>query len=292
MTAKTVLIADGEPALLQLLTLRCGQGLGLRVKTATDGPQAQALAAGELPDLIIVDANMPGADQLSVFENLAADPKLKDLPLVVLTSPSDEDAIRRCETVGARHCHKGPELWQDLDAVVRDLLDLEPQATESASTEAAGAAPVEPAGNSARPPTVLMIDADAEFGKAMWSRLDALGVQVFRAPDGKMGMMIAEQERPDVIIAEYNPSDSAGDRFLTDLKSNQRAQDIPIILLADASVDAGQQDALIGRMADQGGTLTILSKPLDFEALLDKLQDHIELSGTDPNSEKAIASSG
>ncbi len=295
MTDKTVLIADDEPALLQLLTLRCGQELGLRVKTATDGLQALMLAASEMPDLIILDVNMPGTDGLSVCEKLAADPKLCNLPVVVLTSRSDEDAIRRCEAVGAQYCHKGLEIWHDLDAVVRQLLGLEPTVPEPAADappslvlpEIASPAAPEPKGEPTPPPTALVVDEDPEFTKAISLRLDGLGIQVFRAENGKIAMMIAEKERPDVIISEYKMSDRAAEEFLTELKRNHRTRNIPIILLAVASVDERQRRALGRQMSDRSGSLTILSKPIDFGTLLSELLEYIELP--DPDSERAVA---
>lgn len=52
-------------------------------------------AAAPAPDLILLDLNMPGMDGREVLAELVGDPQLRYLPVVVLTTSSNEEDIRQ-----------------------------------------------------------------------------------------------------------------------------------------------------------------------------------------------------
>jgi CheY-like chemotaxis protein/phosphoribosyl 1,2-cyclic phosphodiesterase len=83
---QTILIADDDPTVVQLLTLTL-QSEGFRLLTANDGDTALRMARAERPALILLDWQMPGADGVAVTRALRADtdPGLRDVPIVLLT---------------------------------------------------------------------------------------------------------------------------------------------------------------------------------------------------------------
>ncbi len=72
-----------------------------RAATVADGAEALAYLRGEgrhaereLPDLVLLDLKMPGLSGLEVLRLLRADPRLRLIPVVVLTtSDRDEDVL-------------------------------------------------------------------------------------------------------------------------------------------------------------------------------------------------------
>jgi chemotaxis family two-component system response regulator Rcp1 len=58
-------------------------------------------AAGPLPDLIMLDLNLPGFSGLQTLAELKADVDLRRLPVIVLTTSKSQDEINRCYTLGA-----------------------------------------------------------------------------------------------------------------------------------------------------------------------------------------------
>lgn len=63
------------------------------LRVARDGAEALELLFGAaggptrlVPDLILLDLNLPGVDGLHVLERLKADPRLRQIPVVVLTT--------------------------------------------------------------------------------------------------------------------------------------------------------------------------------------------------------------
>lgn len=90
MTARILLVDDVEGSRRVLeakLTAEYYQ-----VTTAADGECALAIAARELPDIILLDLMMPGLDGLQVCRRLKADQNLRHIPVVLLTALDSREA--------------------------------------------------------------------------------------------------------------------------------------------------------------------------------------------------------
>jgi len=59
---------------------------GHRIKEARDGPEGIAAARAAVPDLILLDIQLPGMDGYAVARALRAQPELDVVPIVVVTS--------------------------------------------------------------------------------------------------------------------------------------------------------------------------------------------------------------
>jgi len=85
--SKTILIIDDESS-LRLLMKRFLDIAGYNVLEAKDGKEGLALAKTKHPDLILLDIQMPNMNGYQVDQELAADPRLKDIPTVLVTGTS------------------------------------------------------------------------------------------------------------------------------------------------------------------------------------------------------------
>ncbi len=77
-----ILLVDDEDEFLHTLAERL-QLRDFEIQTATDGEEALNLVAKECPDLVVLDAMMPGMSGLDVLKQLKADHP--DLPIILLT---------------------------------------------------------------------------------------------------------------------------------------------------------------------------------------------------------------
>ena len=68
---------------------RCFRRGGFRVMGAQDGDIGLDLARAEMPDVILLDVNMPRLDGRDVLVRLQNDAQLKDIPVVIITSRID-----------------------------------------------------------------------------------------------------------------------------------------------------------------------------------------------------------
>ncbi len=91
-----VLVVDDQPDTRKLLQ-RILANLGYETETAQDG--LEALAKLELDiDLVLLDAEMPGMDGFAVTERIRQNPRLIDLPIIMVTGlGGKEDRLRAVE---------------------------------------------------------------------------------------------------------------------------------------------------------------------------------------------------
>jgi len=89
MRGKKVLVADDESNILRSLKLVLEEE-GYQVLTAADGVETLKLAMHEPIDLIILDIKMPRISGQEVYRRLKEDPKIGDLPVIILTAIAQE----------------------------------------------------------------------------------------------------------------------------------------------------------------------------------------------------------
>jgi two-component system phosphate regulon response regulator PhoB len=88
-TTPRVLIVEDEPAIAELLTINLKHN-GFAPVWAGDGVAAQRELDNSLPDVILLDWMLPGQSGLSLARKWRADPRTKDVPVILLTAKGDE----------------------------------------------------------------------------------------------------------------------------------------------------------------------------------------------------------
>jgi signal transduction histidine kinase len=83
--AFTILIADDQPDNLTLLS-RYLSNEGYGYIKASDGLETLEKTRNELPDLVLLDINMPHKDGFAVLEEIRSDPATKHIPVIILTA--------------------------------------------------------------------------------------------------------------------------------------------------------------------------------------------------------------
>lgn len=73
------------------------------------------------PGIILLDLNLPGTDGREVLAEIKADPGLRSIPVVILTTSTDERDVERCYDAGANSYITKPV---DLDGFMRAIQRL------------------------------------------------------------------------------------------------------------------------------------------------------------------------
>lgn len=87
MPIDNILLVDDDPSTIQLLA-RILTGAG-NLRFATSGDDALRLAREAPPDLVLLDAEMPGMSGFDVCASLKADPALAEVPVIFVTSHTE-----------------------------------------------------------------------------------------------------------------------------------------------------------------------------------------------------------
>lgn len=92
MTTATVLIADDSLVIRAVVRSELEEE-GYQVVEAVDGLTAVQQCRNDPPDVVLLDIEMPGLDGYQVLSELKADPAVKDIPVVFLTSRGEMDDV-------------------------------------------------------------------------------------------------------------------------------------------------------------------------------------------------------
>jgi CheY-like chemotaxis protein len=118
---QTIVLIDDEFGLSDVLTATLSDA-GYRVFAAVNGVQGLAVMAEHPPDLVLLDYMMPILDGPGVLQAMRADPKLTQVP-VVLMSAMPEAVVRRRTTDYSAFLRKPFDFEALIGAVVKILGD-------------------------------------------------------------------------------------------------------------------------------------------------------------------------
>jgi DNA-binding response OmpR family regulator len=119
--ANRVLIADDEANLLISLEYLL-QRQGFEVSVARDGDETMKMIRQRQPDLVVLDASMPGQSGYEVCQQVRADPALRHIRIVMLSAKARETDIAKGKALGADAYIVKPFSTHDLVDQVRLLL--------------------------------------------------------------------------------------------------------------------------------------------------------------------------
>jgi two-component system alkaline phosphatase synthesis response regulator PhoP len=118
---KTILVADDEPAVLRSLEFILKKE-GYRVLTAVNGQEAYDLASANLPDLVLLDIQMPRMDGNQVCRQLRDTPASAELYIIMITAKGQEsDRLNSMES-GANEYITKPFSPRKVIARVKEIL--------------------------------------------------------------------------------------------------------------------------------------------------------------------------
>lgn len=119
-----ILVVDDEPRNVKILQIHLN-ARGYTVCTATNGLEALETVEKEMPDLILLDINMPKMDGFEVVERIRANETTEFIPIVMITALRDtrENRIKAIE-VGADDFIEKPFDSLEVLARVRSLLRI------------------------------------------------------------------------------------------------------------------------------------------------------------------------
>ncbi len=132
MNNKTILLVEDNPD-DELLTIRAlkQNSIGNEIVVARDGVEALDYLMGtgeyegrninDVPELILLDLKLPKINGLEVLKRLRAEPHSKYIPVVVLTSSSEEQDIITSYDLGANSFVQKPVNFDEFILATKQL---------------------------------------------------------------------------------------------------------------------------------------------------------------------------
>jgi len=130
-TKNILIIEDNDDDYLATIRAFKKSNLANPINRCTNGDQAldYLFHRGEfsdpdkapIPSIILLDLNLPGTDGRGVLKAIKADPVLKRIPVIVLTTSDAEQDIEKCYAAGANSYVKKPV---DLEGFIKAIARL------------------------------------------------------------------------------------------------------------------------------------------------------------------------
>jgi len=127
----TILIAEDDPGHSTLIQRNLRRsGLGNEMIVFDDGAPLLDFLFGEgdtphlangKPYLLLLDIRMPRVDGVEVLRRIKADPKLRRMPVIMLTTTDDPSEVERCHTLGCSSYITKPVDYDRFVEAIRQL---------------------------------------------------------------------------------------------------------------------------------------------------------------------------
>ena len=216
----TVLVVDDDP-MARDLTKRTLAREGFQVETASGGEEGLRLARELQPDVITLDVLMPGMDGWAVLTALKADPAVAHIPVVMITIVDQQNVGY---TLGATdYLVKPIDRDRLLSVLSKYRLDH-------------------------LPCSVLVVDDDADTRQMMRRLLEREGWTVAEAENGRIGLEMVSESRPDIILLDLIMPEMDGFQFITELLKSQELSTIPVVAVTAKDMTLEERQRLTGHV--------------------------------------------
>ena len=117
---KNVLIVDDSTTMRRIVARALRQaGLNFgRTIEAVDGRQALEMLAEHRVDIVLTDINMPNMNGLEFLQAKAQDARIRDIPVIMISSASGTELLRQARSYGAKGVVKKPFTPDQLQATL------------------------------------------------------------------------------------------------------------------------------------------------------------------------------
>ena len=265
-----ILVVDDIDSNVRLLEAKLSSEY-YEVLTASDGPTALAIAASELPDIVLLDVMMPGMDGFDVCRRLKADPATRHVPVVLVTALDG-----RADRVAGLEAGADDFLTKPIDDVmlfarVRSLTRLKAVIDELRDREASGRRIGVIAGAASRlggsGGRILFVDDNERQAERICAELSIEHRPIAESDPAKA--LLTARGPVDLVIVNATSKAFDGLRFAAQLRSDEATRNLPIL----AVVDLDERQKAVKAL--EIGVNDILARPIDPGELAARVRTQI-----------------
>jgi DNA-binding response OmpR family regulator len=241
--AKIILI-DDDPHIRDVFS-RLLKSKGHTVITAADGLNAVLLIKNNIPDLIILDRNLPFATGESVFK------KVKEISraikIIILTGYDDEPSKEHYLEMGANMFISKSEGITNIMAKIESLITEEKPGQKRKET-------IEET-----KPLIMVVDDDEYIRGFLSKFLKSKGFDSISASNGREALTYIENKKICVVLLDIFMPEMDGKEFLEIINTRTEKPHIVVI--------SGNEDEDLAREFLKKGAVDYIKKPINLERL-------------------------
>jgi CheY-like chemotaxis protein len=222
---------------------------GFDVFTASIPLEAEAMASGLRPKIIVMDVNFANGAGWNILQKLKDRDDTFDIPVIVVTLGNESE---RAYQMGAHTFLQHPIMPEQLMDAIKD-------AEKESDTE-----------------RILIIDDQPESTRLLTQLLDTYGqYRVFSAHNGLEGVSRVARRRPDLVILDLRMPEMDGFAVLQELRSNPETANIPVLVVTGDTLNASERDLLV----DVGLMYKTDISIDDYRRFIDDVATHLSRNG-------------
>ena len=299
---RILLVDDNEIAVLQVKSVL--ENEGYLVDVASGGQEALDYLSRTVPEGIILDLMMPGIDGFQVLDSIRSKRVSRKLPVLILTAKdlSKQDLAKLSVNNIQQLISKGDVDKEELLFKVKLMLGNVPRDKDKIKDarlkiketkdkikderlkikgekdkikderlkikgEGQVIQKVDETGKSKSPglPTILIVEDNPDNILTIIAILKDK-YNILEAEDGEKGLLLAEQEHPDLVLLDMMLPKMDGFEVVKRIKAGESTANIPIIAITSQAMAGDRQKIL------DSGCDDYISKPIDVKETLKKIE--------------------
>ncbi len=119
--SKVILTVDDSASVRQMVSFTL-KNEGYEVIEAIDGVDALSKLSDKKADMVLTDLNMPNMDGIELIKNIRQNPRYKFIPIIFLTTESQQEKKQAGKTAGATGWIVKPFKPEQLIGVIKKVL--------------------------------------------------------------------------------------------------------------------------------------------------------------------------
>jgi GAF domain-containing protein/CheY-like chemotaxis protein len=214
---RQILLIEDNPNMVDQLR-RALQREAFDIFAASIPLEAEAMASGLHPTLIIMDADFAGGESWSILKRLQEREDTCDIPVIIIA----------LDNLSERANQNGAFGFLQRPVVPEQLVELVYRAERDSQTE-----------------RILIIDDQPESSRFIQQILENDGqYRIFTAHSGAEGIAMVARRRPDLVILDLRMPERDGFAVLEELRANPETVNIPVMIVTADHLNAAEKERL------------------------------------------------
>lgn len=227
---------------------------------AANGVEGLAVAAKDMPDLILLDVTMPVMDGVEMLTKLKADPQLKGIPVMMLTAEGGRDNVLKIAKIGIRDYIVKPFKEDVLVEKAGRIIELKPLAEGPAKARSIF-----------DPATILVVEDKPAIIQQIQEGLKHTPWKIHGVATQGEAIDFCTRMPPDLIMISLSLPEDAAFTLFRLIRTNVKTKYTPVFGLV-VKTEVGQQ-----QQAQNVGFTTVITKPIDLPELEAKIAKAMNL---------------
>lgn len=244
----SIVVVEDNDLNLKLVTALLGSG-GYQYFTATNAEEGIQLIKTHIPDLVLMDIQLPGMDGLSATRVIKDDPSTTHIPVVALSAHAMEKDQLAAQTNGVAGYITKPFSTRTFLEKIAGYLPSTAPCTPS------------PSPTMLNRDRILVVDDEPLNLKLIEAILSDEKYEIKCLTSGKAALETATQFLPDLILLDVIMPDLNGFEVLKSIKTHPDLQSVPTVLITQLDSPKDKATGL------EAGADDFLNKPLNAEEL-------------------------